>query len=162
MSESVDFGPCSIYDDGRIFSKISNRFISGRVGNHGYRYVTFYGENWLVHRLVAMAFLKTTIKREVNHIDGNKLNNVISNLEWVSKKENMDHAKRSGLIGKRKSKIEDMTILTLRTLYPARKITSKEAESLGLRKDRISSINTRDFLHIPKITVEEIEKERHL
>lgn len=46
-----------------------------------------------IHRLVALTYLPNPEnKEEVNHIDGNKLNNKLSNLEWVTKKENMLHA----------------------------------------------------------------------
>jgi hypothetical protein len=51
-----------------------------------------------VHRLVAKTFIKNTYnKREVNHIDGNKLNNVVTNLEWVTSSENQIHAFKMGL-----------------------------------------------------------------
>lgn len=47
----------------------------------------------LIHRLMALTYLPNPEnKEEVNHIDGNKLNNKLSNLEWVTKKENMIHA----------------------------------------------------------------------
>lgn len=49
-----------------------------------------------LHRLVAKAFLPNPEnKRVVNHIDGNKLNNCISNLEWVSSRENSCHYYRN-------------------------------------------------------------------
>ena len=52
-----------------------------------------------IHRLVAEAFVENTdkTKTEVNHKDGNKLNNYYENLEWVTRKENNEHAIKSGL-----------------------------------------------------------------
>ena len=51
-----------------------------------------------VHRLVAEEFIPNPDKKpEVNHIDGNKHNNNASNLEWVTKKENVNHSWNLGL-----------------------------------------------------------------
>lgn len=51
-----------------------------------------------VHRIVMDAFAPSGRKREVNHIDGNKINNRLENLEWATSSENKIHASRTGLI----------------------------------------------------------------
>ena len=55
-------------------------------------------KNYQVHRLVAQAFIPNCEnKTEVNHIDGNKENNAVDNLEWATRSENMQHAFKNGL-----------------------------------------------------------------
>jgi hypothetical protein len=74
-------------------------------GTHlkGYRAVSLYNfgniKTVTVHRLVALHFLKppkNKKRNQINHIDGNILNNQISNLEWVTPKENVHHSIRIG------------------------------------------------------------------
>lgn len=70
--------------------------------NNGYVQVQLYKDSFnkrfLVHRLVAKAFIPNNEnKKYVNHIDGNKHNNCITNLEWVTNSENILHARRTGL-----------------------------------------------------------------
>lgn len=70
--------------------------------NHGYEIILLYvgkkPKGFLVHRLVATAFIPNPGERsQVNHIDGNKRNNTVGNLEWVTIQENWEHAKKHGL-----------------------------------------------------------------
>lgn len=57
------------------------------------------GKFFMVHRLVLEAFAPTenSLKLQVNHIDGNKENNTLSNLEWCTQSENMAHSVKIGL-----------------------------------------------------------------
>ena len=68
-----------------------------RLDGGGYAKVALYkngiAKQYSVHRLVAIHFIENPLNlREVNHIDGNKTNNHISNLEWVTAKSNSSHA----------------------------------------------------------------------
>lgn len=73
---------------------------------HGYLKVNLSEDGWVksffVHRLVLQAFNPNEEELEVNHIDGNKRNNNLGNLEWVTQKENVKHAYELGLNTKRK------------------------------------------------------------
>ena len=61
-----------------------------------------------VHRILALTFLEPVKgKNFVNHIDGNKLNNKLSNLEFVTASENMQHAYRVGLIKIKSKRVVD-------------------------------------------------------
>ena len=87
-----------IFDDGRLYSKKTNRFLKGKVDNVGYRSynVTLhnavlgtYRKDVYAHRLVAKYFISNPNNLPVvNHIDENRLNNNVDNLEWVTHKEN--------------------------------------------------------------------------
>jgi hypothetical protein len=64
-------------------------------------------KQFLIHRLVAKVFIPNPEnKQQVNHIDGNKANACVSNLEWVSCKENSQHSHNTGLNPTKKSIIQ--------------------------------------------------------
>lgn len=87
------------------------RTVQVNNARHGYCEISLYKDGkekrFRVHRLVAKHFIKNNDKKpEVNHKDGNKLNNNASNLEWVTSIENKTHAWESGFY-KRKVPLED-------------------------------------------------------
>jgi hypothetical protein len=90
MIESKDIGKYIVYSDGKVFSNIYNRWLAQCV-NKKTGYVTA-GSKY-IHRLVAQCFIPNPLqKRTVNHKDGNKQNNDVSNLEWMTYSENHIHA----------------------------------------------------------------------
>jgi hypothetical protein len=69
-----------------------------KVNENGYIRVFIYNKTYTLHRLIAFAFLENSENKEqVNHIDGNKLNNCVNNLEWVTNQENQIHKFKIGL-----------------------------------------------------------------
>lgn len=72
--------------------------LTTRINNRGYETVSFAGTTHMVHRLVAKGFVENPDNKVyVNHLDGNKLNNHYSNLEWCTTAENNKHARDTGL-----------------------------------------------------------------
>lgn len=91
--------------DGRIYSFIKNKYLKPKVHKNGYAVVCLVDpdgihRDLLIHRLVCFTFhgQPKIWQTEVNHKDGNKLNNSADNLEWCSRRENMLHASQSGLM----------------------------------------------------------------
>ena len=88
-----------ITNDGKCYNSNTGNYLKGQVncknGYLSYNLTLPDGrkKRCYAHRLVAIAYIENKYnKKEVNHIDGNKLNNCMDNLEWVSSSENKQHA----------------------------------------------------------------------
>jgi hypothetical protein len=91
---------------GRFKNSFGTIMDNYKVNENGYTRVYIYNKTFALHRLIALAFIENTEnKKQVNHIDGNKLNNKLENLEWVSNKENQIHKYKIGLGNKTSKKI---------------------------------------------------------
>ena len=84
---------------GNVYSLLHNKRkkLATMMFRTGYLYVNLYRKGEIshptVHRIVAKAFLPQTDKSlQVNHLDSDKQNNAVENLEWCSRQENMEHA----------------------------------------------------------------------
>ena len=141
---------------GRVYSVSSGRFLATqRSKKTGYPQATLIGEtrkNFNVHLLVANAFIPkpdTTDKLYVNHIDGDKSNNNVKNLEWVTNAENINHAFRTGLNTNRgenhhNSKLTAKDVEEIRSLVHLKGKkgigTTMIAKKYGITKSNILSI----------------------
>jgi hypothetical protein len=89
------------------FKNSKNVIMSNYKPHHsGYIYVRVNIDKYALHRLVALTFIPNLDNKPfVNHIDGNKINNSLSNLEWVTCAENNQHNHNIGLIKCYKRKV---------------------------------------------------------
>lgn len=98
----AEFPNYEVSDTGLVRNK-ANKILKFFKQNSGYLVATLTNEELkgakrTVHRLVAKAFIENPEGLpEVNHKDGNNLNNEVNNLEWCSKRQNVRHAIDTGL-----------------------------------------------------------------
>ena len=109
IKEVTDFPKYLIDTDGNIYNKRTMKKLKDRDNGRGYRAVCLYNSEGkmvhkYVHRFVAEAFIPNpNILPEVNHIDENKANNSVDNLEWCDRKYNNNYGskpRQNYLIGK--------------------------------------------------------------
>ena len=113
----------------------------------GYFIVTLTNQgkrsNKFIHRLLATHFIPNPLnKPQVNHIDGNKQNNDLSNLEWVTSQENSRHAVDTGLCDERRQK-QEVAILqyNLKGNFVAEHVSLHEASrTTGIAWQNISKV----------------------
>lgn len=100
VPEYTGYYECDEY--GNFYSLRTGKKLAKVVNSYGYQQVTLSREGtaktYRAHKLIARAFLgEPVLHEEVNHKDGNKQNNNVSNLEWCSRKQNAKHAVANGL-----------------------------------------------------------------
>ncbi len=125
---------------------IFNRLLKPAIKPKGYLGVILSKQskttNHLIHRLVAEAFIPNPNNLpEVNHKDGNKLNNTVSNLEWCSSSDNLYHAYKLGLKHK---KGKPVICVETGEIFESVKAAN---ESMGVTHSHIGAVCNHDFYH---------------
>jgi hypothetical protein len=152
------------------------------INGGDYNYVSLHGPlgkyNLMVHRLIAIAFIPNPeCKEQVNHKDGNKRHNYLSNLEWTTQFENMQHAVTNGLAPRGESsylaKVTEADVLAIRISAAKGESLKDLAEIYGLDRGTISAMllgNTwkhvggplKDRVVVIKLTPADIPKIRQM
>ena len=150
-----------VSDDGRVWSCRRDREMVG--GDNGRGYVSFrlcldrVKHVRYIHRLVAEAFVPNPDGHtEVNHKDGNKLNNHWTNLEWCSRQRNCQHALDRGLrvpvCGSRvkASKLTESTVAEMRFLWATGQYRQSDLGALYGVKERCvyEVVKRRSWKHV--------------
>jgi len=96
-------GDYSITQDGRVFSHKVNKWLEIQTDRVGYKKISITVDgkrrNMSVHRMVCETYVPNPDKKPcVNHVDGDKGNNTVENLEWCTHKENTRHGIKNKLI----------------------------------------------------------------
>lgn len=116
----------------------------------GYKFCQLYKDkkmyNCTIHRLVALTFVSVQEGKDfVNHIDGNKHNNIFTNLEWCTNEYNHEHATKTGLIafGSRVSTsvLNENSVLAIRKMINEGFSHTKIASLFGVSRSAISLIH---------------------
>lgn len=157
-------GMYSVSTTGLIRNNVTDKILKQSIIKTGYYSVTVrpFGRKGVckcfrTHREVAIAFLsKINEKIFVNHKDGNKLNNDVSNLEWCTASENSRHAVENGLMNTPKgervanARMTDELVRIIREEYKNGNITMADiGKKYGVAPNTISNaINRVSWKHV--------------
>lgn len=137
---------------GRIRSYRRRKPLSPIEDRNGYYKINLTKDKemktYRIHRLVASCFIDNIDnKPEVNHIDGNKKNNNIDNLEWVTRSENESHSYRTGLRSGKKGvmhhncKITEEIVIKIREMWDTGEYVQREiAEKFNIKTNNVWKI----------------------
>ena len=127
-----------ISEHGDVFSLRTGKVLKQSETSRGYKCIVLWsGEkysNRFVHRLVMQTFFGLD-ERQVNHKDGNKKNNNVSNLEYMTQSENQRHAISTGLRKLKYSKELILKIKNLKGVITKKDITERLCVPMHLVKD---------------------------
>ncbi len=141
VGSTIDIGNYILHEDGRIFSKNRNRFMTFAKNPAGYLCCNISGKQNGVHVFIAKAFIPNPENKPyVNHKDGNKANNAVLNLEWTTPSENNCHALKTGL---RKPKLKDWQVKLSRWLieyYPEKYTRTGLAKFYGVTSSHMAQV----------------------
>lgn len=130
LGQVRSLGRCVLKANG-VAEKRRAGMLRPRLAGKGYLYVTLYANGVrnqvAVHRLVARAFIGPDHGLHVNHIDLDKANNRVENLEWVTRSGNAQHALRAGCYRRIHS---DVRSLARNNPRKAKKLTSAQVEEI--------------------------------
>lgn len=149
MKTIPDHPKYQVSEDGYVYNTVTNRRLRLEETNRGYFRVTLSTngktQRISIHRLVATIYLPNPENKDfVNHKDGNKSNNSVSNLEWATQSENQKHAYVAGLQKRTpgwESPLADLTreqVEDIRKCYVPRKITQQQlADKHGVSRETV-------------------------
>ncbi|MEI2423245.1 HNH endonuclease [Arthrospira platensis SPKY2] len=138
-----------------IKNKYTNKLINGGITKKGYKVVCLQTNNGKqrtvrVHQAIIKNFklFKPKNKDTVNHIDGNKLNNYYSNLEWATQKEQVVHAYRNNLITVNKGEELYNTIYTEDFIIQICDLIDEGFDKASIIAKKLNVSNTKNFQYL--------------
>jgi len=144
-----------IYSDGRVYSEYKHGFLVQYPNEKGYLRVALHLDGrqrqFRVSRLVALAFLPNPNGYStVNHRDGDKTNNDVSNLEWLSNRDNIVHGYKNGFFPRGEdrpgAKLTMADVLEIRRIYSSGEIGYRLlAKRFGVNRSTIRRIIKREM-----------------
>lgn len=135
------FNGYQISNYGKVFSTKTNKYLKLQMNKDGYMCVTLNKKKVFVHRLVAIHFIPNRNKKcnQVNHIDGDKANNYVGNLEWTDNAHNQIHAYKNGL--KNSNGVKKANSKKIRCIETGEEFNSimEASKTLGINRNNISN-----------------------
>ena len=144
-----NFGQVKSLPQKRRWHQRKPYLLSANIVKNGYclahLYIQYQRKAIPIHRLVALAFIPNpSNKPQVNHKDGNKQNNKVDNLEWVTKAENGKHAFRNGFLKLPPPKLNQEDVIKIGELYP-RFSQRKIAKIFNVSRGTISDVINKKY-----------------